>query len=101
MNRRMSVRAVVGLIFCLLFVLHPEGGPLGAEEVEDLWGFLRPLVGTWVGEGSGFGSTSDVVHEWQFVLNQKFLRLSTRSTSRVESSSGEIHEDVGGIRQHI
>jgi hypothetical protein len=56
---------------------------------------FRPLLGTWQGEGTGFGSVSDVTHEWEFAVGGQFLRLRTRSVQRPEYGSGEAHEDVG------
>ena len=68
-----------------------------AQEERDVWQDLRPLVGRWGGEGSGFGTVSDVTHEWKFVFHGKFLKLETKSVARAEEGTGEIHEDVGLI----
>ena len=66
----------------------------------DPWAPLRPLVGSWTGVGSGFGSTSDVRHDWSFVLDDRFLELRTRSVVRKESGPGEAHEDFGVISRN-
>ena len=60
---------------------------------EDVWAPFRALEGTWTGESTGFGTTSDVSHTWTFVLGGKFLHLTTVATPRDEGS--EVHEDVG------
>jgi hypothetical protein len=52
-------------------------------------------VGKWQGEGSGFGVVSDVTHEWEFVIDGNFLRLTTLSIPRTETGAENKHEDVG------
>jgi hypothetical protein len=81
------------LVFIFLVWLLPESTISSAQE--DVWEEFRPLVGKWSGEGSGFGSVSEIVHEWDFVLQGKFLKLSTRSVSQKKDGSKEIHEDTG------
>jgi len=80
-------------IFIVLCLSMP---PTAVSQQEaDPWQPLRALLGTWAGTGSGFGTVSEVVHEWEFVIGQHFLRLSTRSTSRAAEGSQEVHEDIG------
>jgi hypothetical protein len=55
------------------------------QQPDDAWTVFRPLVGHWSGVGSGFGSASDVTHSWDFVLHGQLLRLTTKSTVRVET----------------
>ncbi len=62
---------------------------------EDAWAPLRPLVGTWHGQGAGFGNVSDLTHEWEFVIDGKFLRLTTLSIPGTEKGADNKHEDVG------
>jgi len=90
----------------LLFTLALGTGALAAEAPAaaapvDPWGPVRPLVGRWQGEGEGFGSVSDVTHEWRFVLQGRFLRLTTRSVQRAETGVGETHEDVGYVSHDV
>ncbi len=66
-----------------------------AETVEDPWLDLRPLLGRWDGEGSGFGIVSTVSHEWDLAVRGQFLRLRTRSVSLLPDGGEELHEDVG------
>ena len=63
----------------------------------DPWEGLRPLVGRWQGEGAGFGNTSSVTHDWDFVLADHFLRLRTRSVSAGKDGAEEVHEDIGFV----
>jgi hypothetical protein len=76
-------------IFCLIVLL-------GASS-PDPWAPIRELEGRWKGEGQGFGQTSEVTHDWQFVLGEKFLRLETRAIAKTENGDGEVHEDVGYV----
>lgn len=62
---------------------------------DDPWAGFRPLVGVWRGEAAGFGAVSDLTHEWDFAVQDRFLRLRTRSVRRAEDGGGEVHEDVG------
>lgn len=82
---------IVVIVSAVLLVC---GGAPPAEERKDVWEDFRPLLGKWAGEGTGFGTVSDVTHEWDVILGGKFLRLQSRSVSRGESG-GEDHEDVG------
>lgn len=81
-------------VFAILFALAQRAT---AQEVsgasEDHWRPFRPLVGLWKGEAKGFGNLSDVEHRWEFVLQNKFLRLNTRSV--VRAKDGDAHEDTG------
>jgi hypothetical protein len=78
--------ALTGSLFRQVHAAEPDADP---------WQALRPLAGTWKGEGEGFGAISDVTHEWEFVIQDKFLRLRTRSVQRGESGPGDVHEDIG------
>lgn len=87
---------VVASVFCILALTGLVVGRASvAGEEADVWEDLRPLVGTWKGEGSGFGVVSEVTHEWQFVLGANFLRLRTQSVPQRDAPSAEIHEDIG------
>jgi hypothetical protein len=88
---KQKIDCMVVLSLCFGFIL---AGHLRSDEV-DIWNPLKPLVGKWRGEGSGFGDVSDVTHEWKFVLRGKFLRLRTKSITRTKDKAGEFHEDTG------
>jgi len=85
MSRRLAMILVAA---CLHGVVVARG-----EGDEVPWEAFRPLVGRWSGEGSGFGNISDVVHEWEFVIQGRFLRLQTRSVPHGDGAL--VHEDVG------
>jgi hypothetical protein len=61
---------------------------------KDDWAAFRPFVGQWEGVANGLGGTSDVTHEWSFVIDGHFLRLRTRSVVRGEDGPLDVHEDV-------
>jgi hypothetical protein len=71
---------------------------LRAEEAEpDPWEPIRPLLGRWEGATVGKESLSKVVHEYEFVLNGRFIRSTTQAKfeSIEEGVEPEIHEDIG------
>lgn len=94
----MTSRAAV-LMLALILSAGPAPPAVPGEaggEASEVWAPLRPLLGRWVGQGSGFGAVSDVEHEWRFVIQGHFLELRTRSTRRAgPAEQGETHEDVG------
>ena len=55
------------------------------------------LVGRWHGRGSGMGGNSTVTHTYEYVIQDKFLHMKTRSEFRSDDvqETGEIHEDWG------
>lgn len=81
------------MTLALLALSAPTLASDGADA--DPWAPFRDLVGTWRGEAASFGSVSDLTHEWDFVVQGRFLRLRTRSVQRAEGGDGEVHEDVG------
>jgi hypothetical protein len=57
---------------------------------------LEVLIGKWSGHGAGFGHTSDVEHEFEFVLQGKFIRSVTHSVAHDDAGEVvEVHEDLG------
>lgn len=82
-------RAASALAGVAALLVAVAAAVLPARGSDDPWQELRPLLGTWEGTGSGFGGTSAVSHEWQFVLDGKFLRLRTRSVATGEDGSEE------------
>ena len=86
-----------GVIVAIAMIGSLFIGTARSVAAEDVWQAFRPLVGKWKGEGSGFGTVSDVTHEWDFVLAGQFLELRTRSVPHQTGASGEIHVDVGFI----
>ena len=71
-------------------------GPAPADSPpEDPWATFRDLIGVWRGEAVGFGGAADLTHEWELAVQDRFLRLRTRSVQRSDDGAGEVHEDVG------
>ena len=82
-----------GVVLCLLF-----GDRVAAEEAsEDPLSPVLLLIGQWEGEGSGMGGESVVEHDYELVLQDKFLRLATLSVFEPQEgeTSAERHEDIG------
>ncbi len=67
------------------------------ETASDPWEPLRPLLGRWEGAAVGKEDLSKVVEEYEFVLNDKFIRVVSHAKfeSTEEGVEPEIHEDVG------
>ena len=63
----------------------------------DTWKPLRFFVGTWEGTGKGESGDSKVEHEYKFMLNNKFLQATHRSTyaPQPKNVKGEVHDDLG------
>lgn len=89
--------ATIGLALGLALVPSPSSPAHAADDAADPWAPLRPLLGHWEGEASGFGGTADLTHDWELVLGGKFIRLRSRSVQRPGNGTGEIHEDVGYV----
>jgi hypothetical protein len=53
-------------------------------------------VGTWVGTGQGQPGNSTVERTYEFILDNKFLRVSHKSiyAPQEKNPKGEVHEDV-------
>lgn len=96
MCRESASRLAAGTAGILLVLLTLPLSDLSASDTdtEDPWRAFRPLLGRWEGVGTGFGSVSDVTHEWSFAIDGKFLQLRTRSVTRADDGQGEVHEDI-------
>lgn len=81
----------------MVLVLATAVIALGQTESSDPWEPVRALEGVWTGEGEGFGQTSRLTHKWEFVLDDKFLRLQTESVTTTETGEDELHQDVGYV----
>ena len=58
------------------------------------------LIGTWQGTGSGFSSSTSVVHsEFNWVMNKRFIEVKNHSEFKPtpQQPKGEIHDDWGII----
>jgi hypothetical protein len=83
----------------VLFIILFACGLVSAQTntPPDRWKPLRVFVGTWVGSGKGGAGEPKVEREYKFVLNNKFLQATHRSTyvPPNKNSKGEIHDDLG------
>ncbi len=50
---------------------------------------LEPLLGSWTGTSTGVFGTAELTRSGEYVLQDRFIRLSTRSVSE-----NEVHEDI-------
>jgi hypothetical protein len=63
----------------------------------DVWEPFRFFVGKWEGSGEGKPGISKGKQEFQFVLNEKYLKVTNKSIfeSQEKNPKGEVHEDFG------
>ena len=89
--KQIGALLIASLVFAIPALAQDEA------DTPDPWSPVRALEGVWEGQGEGFGQTSKVTHKWEFVLDEKFLRLETRSAGETKSGEADIHEDVGYV----
>jgi len=63
------------------------------------WQPLKFFAGKWEGTGKGKPGTSKIEREYQFVLDNKYLNVQSRSVydPQPNNQKGEIHEEWGMI----
>jgi hypothetical protein len=76
---------IVALSLLLVLVL-----PIHAPAQTDK--FLNTLKGEWEGEGKAFGGTAHMRLKWEWVLDNKFLRLTLRNEINVPDQPRQIFE---------
>lgn len=61
------------------------------------WEILKYFIGSWAGTGSGQPGSSTVEREYSFILNNKFIEVTNKSTylPQEKNPKGEVHEDLG------
>ena len=64
-----------------------------------MWTPFNYFIGSWQGSGTGQSGLSRVERTYEFVLNNKFLFVKSKSTyePQVQNPKGEIHEEWGLI----
>jgi hypothetical protein len=86
-------------IFITMLVLIPCILLAQAEEENDIWKPLKPLLGEWEGTG-GVGSVqSRIQAKYNFIMNGTYMEVWHRSVFPPQEGhrEGEIHEDKGFI----
>jgi len=83
--------------FVFFIVLLPALLIAQAEKKQDVWESFKFFEGKWEGKGEGKSGISNVMHEFHFVLNGKYLRMETKAVFEPQEKNpkGEIHEDIG------
>lgn len=79
-------RATVALMFALLF-LSPFR--LAQSQTEQ---FLNRFHGSWQGDGKAFGMAARLHLKWEWVLGEKFLRLSLKNTMSAANGKTQVFE---------
>jgi hypothetical protein len=79
----------------LVLVMTPVLVMAQADQEEDIWAPLRPLVGEW--EGTGAAGKSQVEAKYTFVLKETFVEAWHRAVFVPDEKNpeGEVHEDRG------
>ncbi len=88
---------IASMLTAVVLLATPMSAQEQAAGGKDPWAIVRVLEGVWEGNGVGFGKTSKVTHSWQFVLDEKFLRLEAKSVNQSPPGEVEMHEDVGYV----
>jgi hypothetical protein len=93
----MTLFSVVWLAAAL--VISSLAGEQTTTTASNAWEPLKFFVGKWEGTGKGKPGTSKIEREYQFVLNNKYLNVQSRSVydPQPNNPKGEIHEDWGMI----
>ena len=86
----------------LLLVIALLGSPMGAQQGAsrpDRFAALRFLAGTWRGDQSGQPGRGTAERTYQFILNDRFLQETNRSTypPQEKNKNGEVHHHMSMI----
>ncbi len=57
--------------------------------------FLARLQGEWSGEGTAFGSKATVQQKWEWILGEKFFRLSLKYETKTADGKSQVFEGQG------
>ena len=93
----MTLFSVVSLAAAL--VISSLAGEQTTTTAANAWEPLKFFVGKWEGTGKGKPGASKIEREYQFVLNNKYLNVQSRSVydPQPNNPKGEIHEEWGMI----
>jgi len=85
-SRLRSPESCIALVFGLFLSLPVTGARSETEQ------FLNRFQGSWEGEGRAFQMTARLQMKWEWVLGDKFLRLSLRNTMRGTNGQTQVFE---------
>lgn len=83
---------IVALVLLVLFL-----APAQASSQHDK--FLNSLKGDWEGEGKAFGGAAHLRLKWEWVLDNKFLRLTLRNEINAPNRPKQIFEGQAYYRE--
>jgi len=97
------------LLLLIPLVFLTTVSPAGSAPDEDVWEAFRYFDGTWIGKGEGMTGTSTGSLTFEFIFNDRFLKMTNRSVFEPQAAnpSGEVHEDLGffsydqGRKKHV
>ena len=85
-SRPKSRATCIVLLFALIFLFPYTPARSETES------FLNRLQGSWQGEGKAFQMTARLQMKWEWVLGDKFLRLTLRNTMRGPNGQTQVFE---------
>lgn len=93
--------ALISMIFGLsaAFAANAPAPAAALAAKPDPWKPLRGLVGKWEGDVQGEPGTGKATREYEFTLNNRFIRIANQSIypPQEKNKKGEVHDDVGFI----
>ena len=87
------IRRCVCLSLLLLFLI-----PVSASSQQD--NFLKRLQGDWEGDGTAMGGAAHLRIKWEWVLGNKFLRLSLKSDMTLANGARRAFEGQAYYRSN-
>ena len=81
----------------IILLLLPMFSVAQMTKRDSTWLLLKPLIGSWSGEGGGEPGKGTYERTYQFVLGKNFIQVDNKSTypPTADNPKGEVHEDKG------
>jgi hypothetical protein len=79
-------------IVVAILALFVSGSARPANQLDP---YLSRLQGVWIGEGTAFGGKSTVQQKWEWVLGDKFFRLSLKYEIKGSDGKTQVFEGHG------
>lgn len=82
----------------LLFIIPSPGLSQNAGQ-DSIWTPFKFFIGSWNGKGEGDPGKGNYERTYQFIFNNKFIEINSKSTypPTNKSPQGEVHKDIGYI----